>query len=83
MHDAGWHFSYQGGIDTIIRKIDSFAHQEYNKEEIKDRKRVEDLVEKGMDVFGRPIHYSTVTIDDTYPVYVRDNLEKFSHMIRK
>jgi len=80
--DAGWHFSYQGGIDAIINKIESYAHQEYNKEEIKDRNRIESLVDKGMDVFGRCSHYSTIEIDESYPVFLRNNLDKFKHMIK-
>jgi beta-1,4-mannosyl-glycoprotein beta-1,4-N-acetylglucosaminyltransferase len=80
--DAGWHFSFQGGIDAIIHKIDSYSHQEYNKPEIKERSRVEKLVNEGKDVFGRNMTYKTVEINETYPQYLRDNLDKFKHMIK-
>jgi hypothetical protein len=31
--NAGWHFSYFGGIDTIREKITNFAHQECNTDQ--------------------------------------------------
>lgn len=81
--DAGWHFSFQGGVDEVIKKIQSYSHQEYNRPDIIDRDRVERLIDEGKDVFGREhMTYKTVPIDDTFPKYVRDNKKKFSKMIR-
>jgi beta-1,4-mannosyl-glycoprotein beta-1,4-N-acetylglucosaminyltransferase len=80
--NAGWHFSYQGGIDAIIKKIASFAHTEYNKPEILDRNRIEKLVNEGKDVFGRNLSYKTVPIDASYPEFVRENIVKLQHMIK-
>lgn len=81
--DAGWHFSFQGGVDEVIKKIQSYSHQEYNKPEIIDRKRVEQMLAEGKDVFGRwDMDYCTVPIDDSYPVYIKNNLDKFRHMIK-
>ena len=31
-YDSGWHISYCFEIDDIIRKLESFAHTEYNKD---------------------------------------------------
>jgi hypothetical protein len=33
---GGWHFSYFGTANFIKNKIESFSHQEYNREDIKD-----------------------------------------------
>jgi hypothetical protein len=33
IRSGGWHFSYQGGSDLIISKLESAAHQEFNTHE--------------------------------------------------
>lgn len=84
LHNAGWHWSFQGGVDEVMKKIQSWAHQEYNRPDILDRDRVERLIDEGKDVFGREqMTYHTVSIDETFPQYVRDNTEKFKTMIRE
>lgn len=82
IHDGGWHFSYLSTIDGIIEKIGASAHQEYNRPEWKDRDRVEQLVKEGKDLFDRPIEYDFVPIDDSYPKYILDNMEKFKKYAR-
>ena len=42
IENGGWHFSYLGGIDTIIHKIESLSHPEVNKEEYKDPKKMKE-----------------------------------------
>lgn len=82
--NAGWHFSYQGGVDEVIKKIKSYAHQEYNRPDILDRDRIERLIEEGKDVFGREqMTYNTVPIDETFPKCVLEDKKKYGHMIRK
>lgn len=50
---AGWHFSFLGGASEISRKIRSYSHTEYNKEEFFDEKHIEDSILKGTDVLKR------------------------------
>lgn len=50
---AGWHFSFLGGASEISRKIRSYSHTEYNKEEYFNEKYIEDSVLKGTDVLKR------------------------------
>lgn len=33
---SGWHFSFMGGIDRVINKLESYAHQEFNQQGLKD-----------------------------------------------
>lgn len=79
--NGGWHFSYFGNIDHIIKKIGDFAHVEYSTPEFKDRARVEKAVREGLDLFGRDEKFKYVKLDNTYPKYVLDNLDKYSHLI--
>ena len=39
-------------------------------------------VEKGLDPLGRGQQYTAVPIDDTYPKYIQENQEKYSHLIK-
>ena len=32
LKNGGWHFTYQGGLDRVKLKIESFSHQEFNNE---------------------------------------------------
>lgn len=77
IQNGGWHFSYMGNTDDIIHKIEATAHQEYNKDYIKERQRVESRVEQGKDIFDRPLTYKFVEIGNTYPKFVLDNIESF------
>ena len=84
IENGGWHLSFLGGVDKIIEKIKGYAHQEYNTPAILDRSRIEGLIKEGKDVFGRDgVQYFLIEIDESYPKYLRDNLEKFKHLVFK
>jgi beta-1,4-mannosyl-glycoprotein beta-1,4-N-acetylglucosaminyltransferase len=53
LKSAGWHFSFFMSMDDIQRKIMSYAHTEFNKEEIVNRKNIQKSIEEGIDVLGR------------------------------
>ena len=42
---AGWHFSYFGGAEQIKTKLESFAHQEYNREQFTDVASIQKAIE--------------------------------------
>lgn len=85
IHNAGWHFSYLGGPDKIIQKIESYAHREWDNDRIKDKQRLEQMIAVGSDIFERPNrpHQVYVPIDDGFPLYLRSNIERFEHLIKK
>jgi len=85
VNDAGWHFSYLGGPDLIAHKIESFSHSEFDNSNIKNRDRIKDRVEKGLDLFDRPGRPRQVyiKIDESFPEYLRNNIEKFRHLIKE
>lgn len=79
---AGWHFSYLGGYDTIITKIRSFSHQEYNKPEFLDKDVLMRKIAMGKDLFNRKDHfYVAVPIGRKFPQYIVQNKERFSNLI--
>lgn len=82
--NAGWHFSYTGGVDSIALKIESFSHAEFDTETVKDRKRINKVIESGIDLFERhdKPRQIYVKFDESFPKYAFENKEKFSHLIK-
>lgn len=79
--NAGWHFSYLGGVDRIKQKLDSFSHQELNIPEFTSRERLEKVLKEPEDIFKRPIPWKLVDIDESWPDYVLQNRDQFKQFI--
>jgi len=79
--NAGWHFSFLKKPESIIKKIKSYAHQEYNVKDFTDRKKIEEKIAKGEDLFERKIQYKAVEIDTSFPKYIFENKLKFKDWI--
>ncbi|MCL2400032.1 MAG: hypothetical protein FWC91_09885 [Defluviitaleaceae bacterium] len=79
---GGWHFSFCGGIQNIILKIQSFSHQEFNNVNYINDK-LEYKIRMGLDLFDRSnIRLIPIKISSKkHPKYVVDNQEKYSHLI--
>lgn len=78
---AGWHFSYLGGSEAIIKKVQSTAHQEFNSAKNTDPKQILELIRSGRDIFGRGDRFFGIQIGNDYPPFIRENPEKFQHLI--
>lgn len=79
--EGGWHFSYLGNVNLIKQKIEAFSHQEFNNDGIKNN--LETRIAQNMDIFGRPwIELKNVTIDNSFPEYIRNNLDKYKYLIK-
>jgi beta-1,4-mannosyl-glycoprotein beta-1,4-N-acetylglucosaminyltransferase len=50
---AGWHCSSFGGVERIITKLESYAHQKYNQPQYKDREKIKDLMREKKDLIFR------------------------------
>jgi beta-1,4-mannosyl-glycoprotein beta-1,4-N-acetylglucosaminyltransferase len=72
LRNAGWHWSFLGGIDEIKRKLQAYAHEEFSDD--KTLRQIDARLQNGEDVLGRlrPLHL--VEIDESYPEYVRRNV---------
>lgn len=75
---GGWHFSFQGDVDKVRKKIESYSHQELNTEEIKTH--LQERMDSGTDPYDRG-RLTKVTIDQSFPQYIRDNIHQYQHMI--
>lgn len=78
--NAGWHFTSMGGLDEIKRKLESYDHQEYNTDEVKDSlgmamKYGDDYVGRAVDWEGKPF---VMQLDESeLPSYIISNKEKY------
>ena len=82
--DAGWHFSYLGGIQRIIEKVQSYSHQEFDTPEYISEDIINKRLTEGEDIFGRAGYPAVqyIELDETFPSHVLDNQEKFTHLIK-
>ena len=81
IENAGWHFSFLKKPDSIIKKIKSYAHQEFNNPKFTDLKNIEKKISMGKDLFDRNIQYNIVELDESFPEYVFKNKNKFKDWI--
>lgn len=81
LKNGGWHFSFMGGTEMIKKKIESYGHQEFNNDFIKSN--VESNIQQGKDIFFRNSTVKKVEIDQTYPNFILENLEKYKHLIKE
>jgi beta-1,4-mannosyl-glycoprotein beta-1,4-N-acetylglucosaminyltransferase len=81
--NAGWHFSYMGGSDSIKYKLNSYEHAELNTPEVvnnleKNMKELRDpFFRNNFQIKPVPISY------ETHPKYLVDNLDKYDNLIWK
>ena len=80
IENVAWHFSFLGDAENFKLKLASYEHTENNIESVTGN--AIEKVESGLDPLGRGQQYKAVPIDDTYPKYIQENQEKYSHLIK-
>ena len=78
---SGWHFSFLKDPKMIQKKINSYAHQEFNTEDFKDIEKIKKRIEDRTDLFNRNINYNIVQLDNSFPDYILKNKQKFKEWI--
>ena len=78
--NGGWHFSYMQTPSQILNKIKSFSHGEYNNDSLSE-KSIQKKILSNEDIFGRGIRLEKIRIDNTFPEYIIQNLDKYSDWI--
>ena len=68
---GGWHISYFLTPALIKKKLESFAHQEWNRYPYTDESYIAQCIKNGLDLFGR-MEENMVQADPEYvPVYYK------------
>ena len=65
----------------IQKKINSYAHSEFNNNKYKDLGRIKKMIDSRLDLYSRPISYDLVKFDKTFPEYIYNNKDKFKNWI--
>lgn len=82
--NGGWHFSFLGDDAFIANKIKEFSHLEYDSDEYTNTKNIRSKIESLDDVFSRDgEELIRVNIDNSFPEYLLNNLDKYSKFILK
>ena len=77
--NGGWHFSFQGGKEMIKTKLLSYSARDLVNNYVLNS--LDNNVNNNIDPFFRS-SLTPVQIDESYPKYILDNLEKYKHMIK-
>ncbi|PAF42808.1 hypothetical protein [Helicobacter sp. 11S02596-1] len=92
---SGWHFSYMGGEQKVIQKLDSFSHQEWREQIPEARTEAKRMMSEkkpfGYELVGFDLAFCSkkgllpgfvIAHQDKYPhLFAKDNLKKSGHII--
>ena len=81
IENGGWHFSYLGGVDAIINKLNSIADPEYKKDKYKNKQYIEKAINTGKDLYGRDLSFEYKELNDNFPAYLIRNAQLYSDFI--
>ena len=79
--NAGWHFNNLMSPEDISLKLRTFAHKEFSGDKFSSVEIIKDKINKKIDLFNRGHAYKAIDIDNNFPKYILDNLEKFKNYI--
>ena len=83
IRNGGWHFSYLKTPSQIKKKIESFAHSEYNKDEFKNLKNIESSIINHTDLYNKNSKLEKISISNGMPLYLSENEDKYVNWIVK
>ncbi len=77
LRPGGWHFSWAMSPAEMIVKMESYAHTEDDREELKSVPAIEDAIRAGRDILGKDEWFRLIDIDDSFPAPLRDDPERY------
>ena len=81
VNNGGWHFNNLLSVSEISLKLKTFAHKEFSGREFSAEEIIKYKIKKKIDLFGRGHNYKAVELNEKFPSYILDNLEKFKSYI--
>ena len=79
--NGGWHFNDLKNPEDISKKIKSYAHQEFNTEEFRDLKKINERIKLNKDLYDRNYVFKVIKFDETFPEYILNNKDKYKDWI--
>ena len=74
--NGGWHFGWIKSVDEIIKKVESFAHTEYNNNKYKNYEFISDCIEKNLNFLNTAEKLKEIDIN-LLPLYLIENKNRF------
>lgn len=83
IYNAGWHCSScLASLQDMVNKITSFSHNEFNKPEFTDPKKLLQRVRQGRDPYDREIKtYDRIDVNPDVPQYLLKHPEEFAYLL--
>jgi beta-1,4-mannosyl-glycoprotein beta-1,4-N-acetylglucosaminyltransferase len=81
INNGGWHFNNLMTAEDISLKLKTFAHTEFSGSRFSDVNVIKNKIKNKIDLFERGHIYKKVDIDESFPSYLIENLEKYKHYI--
>lgn len=78
IENGGWHFSFIGGVERVIKKIESYGHQEYNTLSIKNS--INEKIKQNRDFIDRPFGFWVDEKD--LPTLLLENKNKYLNLFK-
>ena len=79
--NGGWHFNNLMQPEDISKKLKTYAHIEFSGNKFSSIEVISEKIEKKIDLFNRGEKYKKIKIDDTFPEYLINNLDKYKKYI--
>ncbi len=79
--DGGWHYSFMGGTEMVLKKLRAYAHTEYMDENTFNPTWIEEQMRLGKDVLNRRVTFKKIALEVHAPRYLVDNQEKYKHLL--
>jgi len=85
LDNAGWHYSFVSSIDNVMKKMNAYSHQEYNKSPNNDLEFAKQRINSGQSHFGHSesIFKKVKLNSKNCPKYVLKNKKKYDKLIFK
>jgi len=80
--DAGWHFSWMGGVERVRDKLAACSHQEKNLPQYSDPAYIARTISAGKPLFDADGQFTYVSLDDSFPRWLYEHPERFSSLLK-
>lgn len=79
--DGGWHFNNIMSPREISLKLKTFAHSEFSSDKFSSIENIKKKIKNKIDLFDRGHIYEAIKLNEKFPKYILQNLDKFNEFI--
>lgn len=82
IQNAGWHFTYLGGLESLNFKIKSTAHTELNTRSINTQSNLKNLIDSGVFVGNKKWKAIYKPLESLFPEYLCSIFHEYPNLIK-